>query len=159
MIVKVVSNVLEKLVVGCKVIFFLPKFFQNIFLFSIFTQSTSANQGCFVKFQSSYAPEVSIHSYLDRIRKYSRCSDSCFIMSLIYIDRLIETRQLILTPLNVHRLLITCIMMTAKYNDDLFYNNAYYAKLGEEKSSFLCLFSQVVDSLLCHFLCPPLSLC
>eukprot|EP01034_Spumella_vulgaris_P030677 gene30677-37928_t len=51
-------------------------------------------------------------------------------MTLIYIDRLIERQQLVLTPLNVHRLLITCVMLSAKYHDDLFYNNAYYAKLG-----------------------------
>jgi hypothetical protein len=49
---------------------------------------------------------------------------------LIYIDRLIETQGLVITKLNVHRLLIANMMLAAKYHDDLFYNNAYYAKLG-----------------------------
>lgn len=82
------------------------------------------------KFQCSYAPDVSIISYLERIRKYAKCSDCCFVMSLIYIDRMIESCNVVLTSLNVHRLLITSIMLSAKFLDDLFYNNAFYAKLG-----------------------------
>ncbi|GJT31997.1 cyclin-U4-1-like protein [Tanacetum coccineum] len=31
---------------------------------------------------------------------------------------------------NVHRLLITGVMVAAKFMDDLYYNNAYYAKVG-----------------------------
>lgn len=82
------------------------------------------------KFQCSYAPDVSIISYLERIRKYAKCSDCCFVISLIYIDRMIESCNVVLTSLNVHRLLITSIMLAAKFMDDLFYNNAFYAKLG-----------------------------
>jgi len=82
------------------------------------------------KFQCSYAPDVSIISYLERIRKYAKCSDCCFVISLIYIDRMIESCNVVLTSLNVHRLLITSIMLSAKFLDDLFYNNAFYAKLG-----------------------------
>jgi len=82
------------------------------------------------KFQCSYAPDVSIISYLERIRKYAKCSDCCFVISLIYIDRMIEACNVVLTSLNVHRLLITSIMLSAKFLDDLFYNNAFYAKLG-----------------------------
>ena len=59
------------------------------------------------KFQSSYPPEVSVLAYLERIRKYARCSDSCFVVALIYIDRIIETRNVVLTSLNVHRLVTT----------------------------------------------------
>eukprot|EP00166_Cyanidium_caldarium_P005198 ctg_6080.g658 len=34
------------------------------------------------------------------------------------------------TSLNAHRLLITSVMLAAKFFDDIFYNNAYYAKVG-----------------------------
>ena len=34
------------------------------------------------------------------------------------------------TPLNVHRLLITGILLAAKLMDDNYFNNAYYAKVG-----------------------------
>ncbi len=89
------------------------------------------NQQDFIaKFQCSYAPDVSILAYLERIRKYANCSDCCFIVALIYIDRIIEKRNVILTQLNIHRLLLTCVLLAAKFFDDLFYNNAFYAKLG-----------------------------
>jgi hypothetical protein len=42
-----------------------------------------------------------------RINKYAKCSPNCFIVALIYIDRLIEIRNIVLTSLNVHRILIT----------------------------------------------------
>jgi len=51
-------------------------------------------------------------------------------VALAYIDRIIVTGAIVLSSLNVHRLLITSIMLAAKFLDDLFYNNAFYAKLG-----------------------------
>ena len=36
---------------------------------------------------------MTVHAYLERIKKYARCSDSCFVVALIYIDRLIETQN------------------------------------------------------------------
>jgi hypothetical protein len=35
-----------------------------------------------------------------------------------------------LTELNVHRVVITSILLAAKFFDDAYYNNAYYAKVG-----------------------------
>mmetsp|Transcript_22711 Transcript_22711/g.31133 ORF Transcript_22711/g.31133 Transcript_22711/m.31133 type:complete len:740 (-) Transcript_22711:255-2474(-) len=84
----------------------------------------------FIKFQSSQAPDVTVSGYLVRIQKHSKCSDACFLLALIYIDRLALNKGLKLTVLNIHRLLITCIMVAAKFHDDLFYNNDFYAKLG-----------------------------
>lgn len=65
------------------------------------------NEETFLKFRSSYIPDVAIVDYLQRIQRYSKCNDSCFVLVLVYLDRLIEKRGLILTPLNIHRLLIT----------------------------------------------------
>lgn len=84
----------------------------------------------FLKFQSSYEPDVAIDYYIARVAKYSKCSESCLVIMLIYIDRLIENKGLVLTKLNVHRMIITSLMVAAKYHDDLFYNNTYFAKLG-----------------------------
>ncbi|VEU44932.1 unnamed protein product [Pseudo-nitzschia multistriata] len=65
-----------------------------------------------------------------RIQKYASCSNECFILALIYIDRLIEGNNFLLTELNVHRVVITAILLAAKFFDDAYYNNAYYAKVG-----------------------------
>jgi Cyclin len=51
-------------------------------------------------------------------------------MALIYIDRLIQRNGFLLTELNVHRVIVTAILLAAKFFDDAYYNNAYYAKVG-----------------------------
>lgn len=93
-------------------------------------RNVTSKQQLITKFQSSYPPTISILAYLERINKYAKCSPNCFIIALIYIDRLIETRNVILSNLNVHRVLITSVMLATKVFDDEFYKNAYYAKLG-----------------------------
>lgn len=49
---------------------------------------------------------------------------------MIYIDRLIQRNNFLLTELNVHRVVITAILLAAKFFDDAYYNNCYYAKVG-----------------------------
>ena len=43
---------------------------------------------------------------------------------------MIERNNFLLTELNVHRVVITAILLAAKFFDDAYYNNAYYAKVG-----------------------------
>ncbi|XP_062143874.1 cyclin-P3-1 [Alnus glutinosa] len=81
-------------------------------------------------FHGLRAPTLSIRQYIDRIFKYSGCSPSCFVVAHIYVDRFIQSTEVHLTSLNVHRLLITSLMLAAKFIDDAFFNNAYYAKVG-----------------------------
>jgi Cyclin len=65
-----------------------------------------------------------------RIHRYASCSNECFILALIYIDRLIQRNNFLLTELNVHRVIVTSVLLAAKFFDDAYYNNAYYAKVG-----------------------------
>ncbi|CAN8269898.1 unnamed protein product [Cochlearia groenlandica] len=112
-------------------------------------------------FHGSRSPTMTIHRYIERIYKYARCSPSCFVAAFAYILKYIqrpETTSMTrhrLTSLNIHRLLITSLLIAAKfldrklvsslldlnYNLDLIdcnhflwsfrtYNNAYYAKIG-----------------------------
>lgn len=81
-------------------------------------------------FHGSRAPSLGIQQYIDRIFKYSCCSPSCFVVAQIYVDRFIQRTNVHLTSLSVHRLLITSVMVAAKFIDDAFFNNAYFAKVG-----------------------------
>ncbi|KAH9531263.1 hypothetical protein CY35_19G029000 [Sphagnum magellanicum] len=82
-------------------------------------------------FHGFRAPTISIEKYLERIFKYANCSPSCFVVAYAYMDRFIRQQPGIpITSLNVHRLLITSVMVAAKFLDDAYYNNAYYAKVG-----------------------------
>ena len=83
------------------------------------------------KFHALRPPAISIKDYLLRIAKYASCSDECFVLALVYIDRIIQSNpSFVVNSLNIHRLLITSIMLAAKFFDDQYYNNAYYAKIG-----------------------------
>lgn len=92
--------------------------------------ASTADQEQVTKFHALKAPGISILQYLERIHKYASCSTECFILALIYIDRLIQGNNFVLTELNAHRVIITSILLAAKFFDDAYYNNAYYAKVG-----------------------------
>ena len=64
-------------------------------------------------------PTISIESYLERIFKYANCSPSCLIVAYIYLDRFSQKQPLLpITSLSVHRLLITSVLVSAKFMDD-----------------------------------------
>jgi hypothetical protein len=82
-------------------------------------------------FNAVTKPSISIRSYMERIFKYADCSDSCYIVAYIYLDRFIQKQPLLpIDSSNVHRLIITSVLVSAKFMDDLCYNNAFYAKVG-----------------------------
>ncbi|WJX91632.1 Cyclin-U4-1 [Trifolium repens] len=82
-------------------------------------------------FHGETRPNISIQSYLERIFKYANCSSSCIIVAYVYLDRFTRLQpSLPINSFNVHRLLITSVMVAAKFMDDVCYNNAYYAKVG-----------------------------
>lgn len=71
-------------------------------------------------FHGLRAPSISIAKYLERIFKYTSCSPSCFVVGYIFIDRLIHRQpDLLVTSLNVHRLLVTSVMVATKMLDDV----------------------------------------
>ena len=82
------------------------------------------------RFDSAYIPEISVEDYVERIQTYSKCSECVYVVAMIYIDRLIEGKGMTVTPLNVHRLFITAILLAAKFYDDMSFKNAFYATLG-----------------------------
>ncbi|XP_047156203.1 cyclin-U4-1-like [Vigna umbellata] len=66
-------------------------------------------------------PNISIQNYLERIFKYANCSPSCFIIvAYVYLDRFTQRQpSLPINSFNVHRLLITSVMVAAKFMDDM----------------------------------------
>jgi len=83
------------------------------------------------KFHALRPPAITIADYLHRIAKYALCSGECFVLALVYIDRIIQQNPtFVVNSLNIHRLLITSVMLAAKFFDDQYFNNAYYSKVG-----------------------------
>lgn len=81
-------------------------------------------------FHGSRAPTMSVRQYLERICKYTSCSMSCFVVAYIYINRFLERTAGCLTSLNIHRLLITSVVVASKFIDNAGANNSYFAKVG-----------------------------
>lgn len=82
-------------------------------------------------FDAMRLPSVSIEDYMRRLERYCCCSKECFALSLVYLQRILDrNRDFKITELNVHRLLLAAIITAAKFQDDDFYSNAYYSKVG-----------------------------
>ncbi|CAN8280259.1 unnamed protein product [Cochlearia groenlandica] len=83
-------------------------------------------------------PDLTIESYLERIFRYTKTGPSVYVVAYVYIDRFCQTNpgfRISLT--NVHRLLITTIMIASKYVEDLNYRNSYFARVGGLKTEEL----------------------
>ncbi|CAI9768250.1 unnamed protein product [Fraxinus pennsylvanica] len=112
-----------------KVITFLSSLLQRVAEMNDFSRHLDSQKISI--FHGLTRPTISVNDYLQRIFKYAYCSPSCYITAYIYLDRFAKKQPLLpINSFNVHRLLITSVLVSAKFMDDIFYNNAYYAKVG-----------------------------
>ncbi|KAI0558700.1 Cyclin [Gracilaria domingensis] len=82
-------------------------------------------------FFSVVKPEIPTREYMKRLVTYTHCSPSAFILMLVYLDRVAQNnKKLVVTPYNMHRLLITALTLACKNLDDQCFANAHYAKVG-----------------------------
>ncbi len=77
----------------------------------------------------SAAPEsISLSKYVERLVEYTGCSDSVFIVALIYLHRAqVARRELALTHTNCHRLFSASLYLASKYVDDIVFDGDHYA--------------------------------
>lgn len=111
---------------------------------------SSDNESKSYGFHSVRVPKVSLSSYASRIQKYFRCTDECFVLCLVYIDRIVKHNPDIqVTDLSCHRLLLTGCMVAAKFHDDEYASNEYFAKVGgietKELNALEAEFLQLLD--------------
>eukprot|EP00928_Gymnodinium_smaydae_P085042 TRINITY_DN6833_c0_g1_i3.p1 TRINITY_DN6833_c0_g1~~TRINITY_DN6833_c0_g1_i3.p1 ORF type:complete len:276 (+),score=31.11 TRINITY_DN6833_c0_g1_i3:60-830(+) len=82
-------------------------------------------------FHSKRKVPGTFYDYMGRLYQYFQCSDACFILALAYMDRLGRNQaDLNVNDLTFHRLMLTSLVVAAKYHDDVYYSNRYYAKVG-----------------------------
>ena len=75
-------------------------------------------------------PSISIKDYLERLCTFSLINISTIILIVIYIDRICNINKFKLTYYNIHKLILSSMIVAIKYNEDNFYSNETYAKLG-----------------------------
>ena len=81
-------------------------------------------------FTSKYIPSINLKKYLERILYYTEAEESTFIIALIYIDRIGNFSNVILTSYNVHKFFFVSVLMAIKYNEDIIYNFNYYSLIS-----------------------------
>ncbi|KAL9429960.1 hypothetical protein AB3S75_025361 [Citrus x aurantiifolia] len=82
-------------------------------------------------FDSHEIPDMTIQSYLERIFRYTKAGPSVYVVAYVYIDRFCQANPgFRIHATNVHRLLITTIMVASKNVEDLNYRNSYFARVG-----------------------------
>lgn len=82
-------------------------------------------------FDSASIPGIGIGRYLQRLDKYFDCSEACHVLALIYLQHFSDlSDDFALTVRNVHRLYLISLVSAAKFWDDVFFDNTYYARCG-----------------------------
>jgi hypothetical protein len=81
-------------------------------------------------FAGTKIPAISIYNFLERLLKYTMMEDSTLVLVLIYLDRICANSNHKLTYINVHRMILASTVIAIKYNEDNYYNNTFYAKVG-----------------------------
>lgn len=82
-------------------------------------------------FFSVSRPDIPTKDYITRLVTYTQCSASAFVVMLIYLDRIATSNpNLLITPFNMHRLLVTALTLACKVLDDRCFSNVHYAKVG-----------------------------
>eukprot|EP00920_Eleutheroschizon_duboscqi_P028605 GHVT01069684.1.p1 GENE.GHVT01069684.1~~GHVT01069684.1.p1 ORF type:complete len:954 (-),score=185.22 GHVT01069684.1:329-3190(-) len=108
--------------------------------------SASAHDEEVTRFHAIKEPEISIKEYLKRVATYFDCSNECFVLALVYIDRIMKLHErFTVSILNIHRLLITAVTLAAKFFDDTYYSNRHYARVGGVRT-------KEINALEAHFL-------
>jgi len=82
-------------------------------------------------FDAVAVPAMSVHCYLVRMRRYTKFDFSCFMVAMTYLDRLCqEGSSYCPTMHNIHRLLVTALLVASKATDDVFHANLFMAQCG-----------------------------
>jgi len=81
-------------------------------------------------FYSKLIPSLSLEKFLIRIIKYTEADSNVLIAAYLYILKLIETENFILSVNNIYRLLLGSVVLAEKVLTDLTNKNSYYCEIG-----------------------------
>jgi hypothetical protein len=81
-------------------------------------------------FISKKIPPISIENFMKRLLKYSKMESSTLLLILIYIDRVCFFGKFGLNYYNIHKLILASMVISIKYNEDEYFSNQFYAKVG-----------------------------
>lgn len=100
-------------------------------------------------FHAVRPPPIQMREYLTRMQTFFGCSGACYVLGLLYLEKLLKKHPDIkLSPLSCHRLASTSLTVAVKFHDDVFHDNLYYAKIaGVKVAEFNALESRFIQLL------------
>jgi hypothetical protein len=81
-------------------------------------------------FHSTRAPPMTVRAYVERVVKYSKCSAEALAVSFLLMSHYSVFSGHVINELNVHRLVVTAVLLGAKLRDDEYFSNIYYSRIG-----------------------------
>ena len=79
---------------------------------------------------SKEIPNITITDYVRRFIKNTNPEPSTLILGVIYFDRICCNGNIILSFLNVYKLLLISLILAIKFNEEYFETNKFYGKVG-----------------------------
>jgi hypothetical protein len=83
---------------------------------------------------SEFRPESNMPmvNWIKRIYSMSRCSSSCLIIAAFFLKKVNYLHpSLIFSEVNLRRLFLTAVMLSAKMNEDRIFKNGEWVRIGE----------------------------
>lgn len=82
-------------------------------------------------FDAVAIPTMKLSDYVKRLQRYTSFNFTCFLVALTYIDRLcVQSRSFCPTRHNVHRLLVTTLLVASKMVNEVSPTNLFIARCG-----------------------------
>jgi hypothetical protein len=82
-------------------------------------------------FNSSLPSTITLVDFLTRIHKFTQFSKECLLIAIIYLDRYnMSDEDFSLNSTNVHKILLTCLLLATKFQDDRYYDNKTFEFAG-----------------------------
>lgn len=73
---------------------------------------------------------ISIEDYIKRIFYNTNMDINTLVIGVIYIDKMCEENQYVLTLGNIHRIILAGCILAIQFNEDETFKKDYYAKVG-----------------------------
>eukprot|EP00756_Hemistasia_phaeocysticola_P010759 Hpha_TRINITY_DN15042_c3_g1::TRINITY_DN15042_c3_g1_i2::g.125795::m.125795 len=92
--------------------------------------SSTADKDTKSAYDASVIPSIKLYDYLRRWVRYTRCPVICVVCAVMLVDKACIQTGLLVTPVNVHRLLLAALALACKWYLDRPFLNSCYAKIG-----------------------------
>ena len=82
-------------------------------------------------FHGVCAPDICLTEYMQRIAKYAVLGSTEFILTMLYMRRLIEKHQQFpCSERSMHRAILAVVLIATKMHRETTFSNKYYARIG-----------------------------